>query len=146
MPAGDPWSDAAMKALALACVLAAPSLASADKNFMSSGSHDCASDPIVNINSSAGAFTLTGACKTVNVNGADNKLTIASVGQLNINGSTNAVDTEELGGANATGSGNKVTYVKAQKGSKPTWRAVGTGHSLTKKTADKPAEKGGKKS
>lgn len=139
-----------MKALALACLLAAPSLASADKNFMSSGSHDCASDPVVNINSSAGAFTLTGACKTVNVNGADNKLTIASVGQLNINGSTNAVDTEELGGANATGSGNKVTYVKAQKGSKPTWRAVGTGHSLTKKTADKPAdkpaEKGGKKS
>ncbi len=139
-----------MKTLAIACLLAFPALASADKNFMSDGSHDCGSDPIVNINASAGTFTITGACKTVNVNGADNKLTIATVGQLNINGSTNTVDTSELGGANATGSGNKVTYQKAQKGTKPTWRAVGTGHSLTKKAADKPtdkpAEKGGKKS
>lgn len=139
-----------MKLLLLCGLLALPGVASADKNFMSGGSHDCASDPVVNINSSAGSFTLTGACKTVNVNGADNKLTIASVGELNINGSTNTIDTEELGGANATGSGNKVTYVKAQKGTKPTWRAVGTGQSLTKKPAakptDKPAEKGGKKS
>ena len=139
-----------MKQLLICGLLAFPALASADKNFMGGGTHDCASDPIVNINASAGVVTLTGACKTVNINGADNKLTIASVGELNINGSSNTVDTDELGGANATGSNNKVTYKKAQKGTKPGWRAVGTGHSLTKKAADKPAdkpaEKGGKKS
>lgn len=134
-----------MKRLIVCGLLAVPAIASADKTFMSGGSHDCATDPVVNINTGNGTFTLTGACKTVSVNGADNKLTIASVGTLNINGSGNTADTEELGAANATGSNNKVTYQKAQKGSKPGWRAVGTGHSLTK-AKPAPAEKaGGKK-
>lgn len=122
-----------MKRLVISFVLMIPSVAAADKNFMGgNGSHDCGKDPVVNINTGSGTFTLTGACKVVNVNGGDNKITAASIGTLNVNGATNTADCDDLGGANVTGSDNKVSYKKAQKGDKPGWRALGTGNSLTK--------------
>ncbi len=134
-----------MKRLVISFVLAIPAVASADKDFTGgSGAHDCSKDPVVNINSGSGTYTFTGACKTVNVNGGENKITAASIGTLNVNGAGNTADCDELGGANITGTDNKVSYSKAQKGTKPGWRALGTGNALTKraekKAGDKPAK------
>lgn len=131
------------KRLMISVLLAVPAVASA-KDFLGSGSHDCSKDPVVNINAGSATITLTGACKTVNVNGGSNKLAAASIGTLNLNGADNTADCDELGGVNLTGTGNKVTYKKAQKGDKPSWRAIGAGNTLTKgagKPADKPADK-----
>ncbi|HEU0035352.1 MAG TPA: DUF3060 domain-containing protein [Kofleriaceae bacterium] len=110
-----------------------PAAAIADRSFNAetAGSHDCAKDPIVSINSSGGTFTLTGTCDLVSVNGADNKVTVEGAKKVSVNGSTNAVDIGAADRISVNGSDNKVTYKKSLAGGKPKVSSLGTGNKVT---------------
>ena len=104
------------KTLLLCCALTTPALA--DKNLENPGdgtSWDCGSDPIVNINYDKGAFTITGACTELNVNGASVTVTAEDVATLNINGAS-----------------NRVTWKKPKTGKKPVAAVNGKGNAVVK--------------
>jgi len=116
--------------IALAPMIA-PMTARADKlyNKGKGATWDCAKDPVVNINHGEGTYTFTGKCKTINVNGGDNKLTIESVDTINVNGGDNTVAIGTADTINVNGSDNKVTYKTAKSG-KVTARAPGGGNTV----------------
>ena len=109
----------------------APLTARADKQFTEGkGTRwDCAKDPVAHINHGEGTYTFTGKCKTINVNGGDNKLTIESVDTINVNGGDNTVAIGTADKINVNGSGNKVTYKTAKSG-KVTARSPGSGSTV----------------
>lgn len=115
-----------MKSLALLLVLASPA-ALADASFQKPGSHDCAKDPNVSINTGSGTFTLTGTCDRVSINGGSNKVTIGRAKRLSVNGSTNQVDIGTAEKIAVNGADNVITY----KTGKPTISKLGTGNMIT---------------
>src|SRR5258708_7918532 len=121
-----------MMKLVIAIALLVPALAAADKDFPGGkgATWDCKDDPTVNINHGTGKYTFKGECKTINVNGGHNTLTIETVAELNINGASNTVTIEAVGAINLVGSGNKITWKKATAGDKPAGSTVCTGHSV----------------
>jgi hypothetical protein len=116
--------------IALAPMLASMT-ARADKLFNKGkgAAWDCGKDPGVIINHGEGTYTITGKCKTVNVNGGDNKLTIESVDTLIVNGGDNTVAIGIADTIIVNGSDNKVTYKTAKSG-KVTARAPGGGNTV----------------
>jgi hypothetical protein len=121
-----------MKTILLATTLLVSSLALADKTFTTGkgATVDCAKDPEVNINHGKGAYTFKGACKAININGGENKLTIESVEALNVNGGSNIVDIGAVDTININGASNKITYRKGVKGDKPAVNTVGANNKV----------------
>ena len=72
-------------ALVLGITLA-PAITFADMELEDGGTHDCGTDPVVNIVKAGGTYTLTGECTQVNVNGSTITGTFGSVDELNVNG------------------------------------------------------------
>jgi hypothetical protein len=90
-----------MRSLLHAALLAAlllPSLALADKHFMSDhgGTWDCASDPMVNIMTNDATYVLKGACKKIDVNGNHDTIHVEAAERVVINGNDNTVDAGKL--------------------------------------------------
>lgn len=124
-----------LKQLALLFGLAlTPTLAFADKDFTDAdgATYDCAEDATVNITNGSGTFTLTGACKEINVNGSKLVVAIADVEELNLNGASNAVTVDVIGAIHINGAKNKVTWKKAKTGKKPSVATNGRGNSVAK--------------
>ncbi|MFT3697241.1 MAG: DUF3060 domain-containing protein [Kofleriaceae bacterium] len=116
----------------LALVMMLGGVAAADKSLAKSGSHDCGTDPVVQITGGNGKYALKGACKEITVTGGHNTLTIESVGTLTINGSSNSVAADSVDTANVTGSNNKVTWKKSGgAGGKPATSSLGQSNSFT---------------
>jgi len=117
-----------MTRLTILLLVLTPALALADKNYTGGkgATWDCAKDPTVNINHGKGTYTFKGACKEINVNGGENKLTIAEVDTLNINGGKNTVDIGEIETLNVVGAGNTIRWKKTKSGDKPAVNVVGT--------------------
>jgi hypothetical protein len=84
---------------------------------------------VVNINHGNGAYTFTGKCTTINVNGGHNKLTIERVDTINVNGGQNTVAIGTADTINVMGSDNKVTYRTAKSGN-VTSHALGSKNSI----------------
>ena len=122
-----------LKLAALLLVLA-PALAHADKDFQAAdgGTHDCAEDPVVNISQGTGAFTITGECTEINVNGDKLKVTIANTKALHLNGSSNTVVVTEVGEILINGTKNKVSWKKATSGKRPSTTVNGKGNAVAK--------------
>jgi len=119
------------KFVAIVVVALAPVTAFADKNILgASASHDCSSDPVVNIRHGKGTYTFKGACKTINVQGGGNTVTTETADELNIQGSDNTVNVGTLGSTNIVGTNNKVAFKKAKSGDKPEVSIVGTGNKV----------------
>jgi hypothetical protein len=126
---GDAEGDVMKTGIALLIAIApvlAPMTAGADKLFNKGKgtAWDCTKDPVVNINHGGGTYTFTGKCRTINVNGGDNKLTIESVDTINVNGGDNTVAIGTVDTINVNGSNNKLTYRTAKSG-KATTRSPG---------------------
>lgn len=109
----------------------APITARADKLFNKGkgAGWDCGKDPVVNINHGGATYAFTGKCKTINVNGGDNKLTIESVDTITVNGGGNTIAIGTADTINVNGSDNKVTYKTARSG-KVTARSPGGGNTV----------------
>ena len=124
--------------LALVLTLS-PSLALADKDFLSGGgaTWDCASDPVVNVNTSKGTYTFKGACKAINLNGSSLTVTIESVDELNINGASNKVTVDAADAINVNGASNTVAWKKGKSGDKPAANVVGAGNKVSGPPAKK---------
>jgi hypothetical protein len=108
--------------------LGGSSIAHADKVFRvgKGGTWDCKQDPVVDIQHGSGNYTLKGACKTVNLNGGANTMTIESAATLNVVGASNQVTIDSVDTINLVGSNNKVTYKGAITGDSPAIINVGT--------------------
>jgi hypothetical protein len=124
-----------MKHLALICALLAPTIASADRVVQGdkSGTFDCSKDPEISIQSGEGAFTFTGTCDKIAVNGGNNKLTIESVKKLAIVGDGNTAAIERADKIGVTGSNNAVSYKGTVSGKgKTAVGSVGLGNKIKK--------------
>jgi hypothetical protein len=119
--------------LAVLVVLATSSLAVADKTFNGGkgGTWDCKSDPVVAITSTSGSYTIRGDCKSVNVTGGHNTLTIESVGALDIAGASNTVTIDAVDTVNVNGAANKITWKKGKSVDKPQVSQFGQNNSIT---------------
>jgi hypothetical protein len=124
-------------------IVIAPAVASAAKayNEGTGGSWDCAKDANVQINISDAAFTFTGGCNRIAVNGDNNKITIDVVRTIDVNGNGNAVTIEQADAIATNGNHNKVTYKKGGKVSN-----AGSDNKVAQAAQpppakDKPAEK-----
>lgn len=115
----------------VAALAIAPLAAHADKAFTGGkGTNwDCAKDPVVSINHGRGNYKLVGKCKSISINGADNKLDIESVDVLNVSGALNRITVGTLDEVVMSGSGNKITY-KAAKGDKVKSQVSGINNSI----------------
>jgi len=104
-----------MKPLATLLIAITPLVAHADKTFTKGkgGTWDCNKDPVVDINHGKANYKLTGTCKTVNINGGQNTLSIESVESLNVTGAQNTITIGTVASVNVVGSENKITYKKA---------------------------------
>lgn len=112
----------------LPCLLIAlaPALAHADKRFNKGrgGTWDCASDPVVHLNTT-GNFTLTGACKEVHINKGKGTITIESAAELHVNGSGNTITVTAVDELHVNGSDNKIRYSKGVTQAAPEVHANG---------------------
>ena len=74
------------------------------------GAHDCAvnADPV--LNGAKVSYALTGACKSVTVNGNENTVTVEKVASLTVNGNKNKVHAKELEGGVVNGANNEVLW------------------------------------
>jgi len=76
----------------------------------SGGAWDCGSDAEVVINTTGTAYTLTGACSSVTVNGASNTVSIEKVDDITVNGVKQTVKIGAAEEITVNGTGNAVTY------------------------------------
>src|SRR5687767_5797488 len=99
---------------AIACFVSSQA-AHADKIFRvgRGATWDCKQDPVVSIEHGNGKYTLKGACKSVNLTGGNNTLTIATTDSVNITGAHNKVAIDTVDSINIVGSHNTVTYKAA---------------------------------
>lgn len=112
-----------------------PAAAFAEKDFAEAGkaiTYDCGEDPEVSISASATTFTLTGACKEINLSASKVTLVVAEVAEITISGTANKVTLTTVGEIQVSGSKNKVTWKKALTGKKPSVTATGVGNSIAK--------------
>jgi len=121
-----------MKALVTMMLVLVPALAQADKTYSGGkgATWDCAKDPTVLINHGRGTYTFKGACKSIKVNGGQNKLTIAEVDQLDISGAQNTINIDEVETINIVGAENTINWKKTKSGDKPAVTTVGTGNKV----------------
>jgi hypothetical protein len=110
-----------------------PAVASADKTYSDGkgGTWDCTKDPVIKITKGGGTYTVTGACKSVEITGGDVILHAAAVEALTITGGGNMVDVGEVEAITVNGAGNKVTWKKA-KGDKPTTNVIGNNNTVAR--------------
>ena len=105
-------------------------VAHADKAYSSGkgATWDCTKDPVVSINHGMGAYTFTGACKTITINGGMNKLKIEKVDTLHVEGGMNTIDVANVTAIKVNGSTNTITY----KGGEPKIDVVGSNNKVSK--------------
>lgn len=121
--------------LLIASLLYLTSTALADKTFdVAKGktSYDCAKDPAVVINASSGAFSLSGACKSVTVNGSSVQLGAEDIDELVVNGSSVKVIVTAVSSITVNGSSNQVAWQKGKSGAAPKVTTLGTGNKVAK--------------
>jgi len=118
----------------LASLALAPSVASADKDFAEGrgATFDCGEDDSVNILHDGGTYVLTGACRQVNIEGSNVRLTIADVDQLSINGNGNIIKASAVGTVLINGNKNNVRWKTAKTGRRPSVATNGDGNSVAK--------------
>ena len=121
-----------MKTFVTLVIALAPVLAHADKTFTGGkgATWDCAKDPAVAINHGKGAYTFKGACKSIRINGGENKLTIEEVDKLDILGGKNTIDVDEVEAINVTGADNTISWKKTKAGDKPSINILGKGNKV----------------
>src|SRR5690349_13452804 len=92
--------------------------AHADKDFAEGrgATFDCGEDDSVNILHDGGTYVLTGACRQVNIEGSNVRLTIADVDQLSINGNGNVIKASAVGTVLINGNKNNVRWKSAKTG------------------------------
>ena len=110
-----------MKKLLVLALLFVPATAGADKHFNGGKGKkwSCKKDPNVFINHGRGKYTFTGTCKSIYVNGGENRLKIEAVDDLSLNGAENVVDVGTIDSITVMGTDNKVTWRKAKSGDSP---------------------------
>ena len=118
--------------LAIACIVSS-SIAHADKVFRigKGGTWDCKQDPVVSIEHGNGNYTLKGTCKSVNLTGGNNTLTVATTDSINITGAHNKVAIDTVDSINIVGSDNTVTYKAAAHGDNPSVSKIGTNNVVS---------------
>ncbi|HEY0254048.1 MAG TPA: DUF3060 domain-containing protein [Kofleriaceae bacterium] len=117
---------------ALVFVMLVGGVAAADKSLTKSGSHDCGTDPVVEITGGNGKYTLKGTCKEIMITGGHNTIAVESVGTLTVNGSSNTIAADNVDTANVSGSNNKVTWKKSGgAGGKPATSSLGQSNTFT---------------
>lgn len=94
--------------------------------------HDCGKDPEVSIESASGAYTLTGTCTKVSINGASNQVSIAAAEKVSVTGSSNDVTIQAVDKISVVGSSNQVRWKKGLKGPKAKVSNVGTQNKISK--------------
>jgi hypothetical protein len=121
-------------ALAVAMIVAAPAIASAEKIFRKAENEtwDCAKDANVRIAQDKVTFGFLGECKRITVSGKKNVLSIASAKKIVVGGTSNMVLIEEVDTIAVSGRGNQVTWGKAKTGDKPKI-TKGRGNTVEKK-------------
>ena len=121
-----------MKSLVTLIIVLAPALAHADKTYNGGkgATWDCAKDPTVFINHGKGTYTFKGACKSIKINGGENKLTIEEVDKLDVSGAKNTIDIDEVEAINIVGAENTLTWKKTKSGDKPAVKVVGQGNKI----------------
>jgi len=121
-----------MKTLVTLIIVLAPVLAQADKTYTGGkgATWDCAKDATVLINHGRGTYTFKGACKSIKINGGENKLTIAEVDTLDVTGAKNTINVGEVETINIVGAGNAINWKKTKSGDKPAINTVGTGNNI----------------
>ena len=108
-----------MKALVGLIIAFIPALSHADKELKKGSPWDCKKDPVVHIGNGKGTYTFTGKCKTIEVGGGYNTLTIESAETLDVGGARNTITIGTVGTIDVGGDGNTITWKKAQTGDKP---------------------------
>jgi hypothetical protein len=113
--------------------LAGTSISLADRSYRGGkgATWDCKQDPVVNIMHGNGTYTFKGSCKTINLTGGHNTLTIASVETLNIQGGKNTVTIDAVDAINIVGADNTVTYRGTLHGDAPSVSQVGSNNVVT---------------
>ena len=109
----------AVIALGLAAGAAlAPAVALADRTYDEEDriAHDCGKDGNAVVNVAGASAMFTGACTRIVINGAENKVKIASVKSLKVNGAGNTIHADHVEDISATGVGNAITYKKRVTG------------------------------
>ena len=95
--------------------------------------HDCATDPVIDVDGTNITLKATGVCTTVDVTGNDITLTANDVSELSITGSDNKIFVVVTSSITVTGSDNVVKYEKAAgKAKRPKIRKVGSNNLVTK--------------
>jgi hypothetical protein len=115
------------------CLTLPPTAALADKSYTSETTinHDCTKDGDVSINVSGANAVITGACAKVSINGAENKVKIASVKKLKVNGAENTVEVDAVDEISATGVGNTITYKKPVTAKKTAIKTPGVDNKIS---------------
>ena len=116
-------------------LLLVPALAVADKSYVEGkgGSWDCAKDPNVSITANAGIYTLKGACKSISIDGNENRVTLETATAISVNGNQNSVDVTTVDTVSTNGNQNVVSVKKGSpKVSNPgTANKINTGGAAT---------------
>jgi hypothetical protein len=117
---------------AIACI-ASSSIAHADKVFRvgKGATWDCNKDPVVSILHGDATYTLKGSCKSINLTGGNNTLTIESTGSINVTGAHNKIAIDTVDSINIVGSENTVTYKGAVHGEAPSVSRIGSNNVVT---------------
>ena len=94
---------------------------------------DCSKDAALVVSGAKNTITLTGACKSIEMTGTGNSLTVESVERLEINGTENTVAAVALSAVELTGVKNKVTWkTSPTKRKKPSVSNTGVKNSVKK--------------
>jgi hypothetical protein len=136
---------------AIAWIASSPT-ANADKVFRvgKGATWDCGKDPVVSILHGNATYTLKGTCKSINLTGGNNTLTIETTGSINVTGAHNNIAIGTVDAINIVGSDNIVTYQGAAHGDAPSVSKIGSNNVVTsgggggggggdKPSGDKPA-------
>lgn len=117
---------------AIACIVSS-SIAHADKVFRvgKGGTWDCNQDPVVSILHGNGNYTIKGNCKSVNLTGGNNTLTVAVTDSIDITGAHNKIAIDTVDSINIIGSDNTVTYKAAAHGDAPSVSKIGTNNVVS---------------
>jgi hypothetical protein len=124
-------------------LLLVPALAAADKSYVDGkgATWECAKDPDVSILANAGIYTLKGACKSISIDGNDNKVTVEGATKISVNGNQNIVDITTVDTLSANGNQNVVSIKKGSPklSNNGTSNKINTAGSATTTTPTTPA-------
>lgn len=102
------------------CSILIPALAFAEKQYETETdiAHDCAKEPVVQVNAAAAKATFTGTCTKIELNGAGITATIENSITIEVNGASSKANIGGVDRLEVNGMGNAVTYKKAVKAKK----------------------------